>query len=107
MKMVLIIVNDDDSNVLIQALTKEGFQVTKLSSTGGLLKTGNTTLLTGVENEKVDTVIKIVSENSSQRQQVVPSSMTVDMDTYFSFPVEVTVGGATIFVLDIDRYEKV
>lgn len=107
MKMVFAIVNNDDSSAVSSALTGEGFQVTKLSTTGGLLRAGNTTFITGVDDEKVDTVIEIISINSSKRKQVVPNSLNVDMGMYNLFPVEVTVGGATIFVLDIDRYLKV
>ena len=68
---------------------------------------GNTTFLTGVEDNKVDRVIEIISAQSSKRTQIVPSTTTVDMGMYSSFPVEVTVGGSTIFVLNIERYEKV
>lgn len=107
MKMVIAVVNNDDSSAVSSALTGEGFQVTKLSTTGGLLRAGNTTFLTGVDDEKVDNVIEIISVNSSKRKQVVPTSLNVDMGIFSLFPVEVTVGGATIFVLNIDRYEKV
>ena len=107
MKIVLAIVSNDDSSVVSAALTKEGFSVTKLATTGGFLMAGNTTFLTGVEDNKVDRVIEIISAQSSKRTQIVPSTTTVDMGMYSSFPVEVTVGGSTIFVLNIERYEKV
>lgn len=106
MKLVLAIVNNDDSAVVSAALTREGFSVTKLATTGGFLMAGNTTFLVGVEDEKVDTVIDLVKKQSKRRTQMVPTTSSFDVGMYSSFPVEVTVGGATIFVLNVDRFEK-
>ncbi len=107
MKIVLAIVGQNDAGVVMDALTEERFQVTKLATTGGFLKAGNTTLLTGVEDEKVSKVIDIISKYSSKRSQVMAGALPMDMDAQIIPPIEVTVGGATIFVLDVDRYEKV
>ena len=103
MKLVLAIVSNDDSAAVSSALTRNGFQVTKLATTGGFLMAGNTTFLTGVEDEQVDKVL----EKSSKRTQIVPSTTTADVGMYSAFPVQVTVGGATVFVLNVERYEKV
>ena len=86
---------------------KERLYATKLATTGGFLKAGNTTFICGVDDEKVDRVIDIIAKQSSRRTQLVPSATTMDVGMYTSFPVEVTVGGATIFVLNVDRFEKV
>jgi uncharacterized protein YaaQ len=107
MKLVLAIVSNDDSNAVSLSLTKSGYSVTKLATTGGFLKAGNTTFIVGVEDEKVDHVISLIAEKSSRRTQVIPSTASMDVGIYSSFPVEVTVGGSTIFVLNIDRFEKV
>ncbi len=110
MKLILAIVSNDDSGAVSSALTREGYPVTKLATTGGFLMAGNTTFISGVDDERVDGVISIISKYSSRRTQVVPSSSTAssaDMSMYSSYPVEVTVGGSTIFVLNVDRYEKV
>ena len=96
MKLVLAIVSKDDSSMVSSALTQEGFPVTKLATTGGFLMAGNTTFISGVEDGQVDQVIDII-----------PSASTMDGGMYTSVPIEVTVGGATIFVLDVDRFEKV
>ena len=106
MKLVLAIVSNDDSSAVSSSLTHEGFQVTKLATTGGFLLKGNTTFLIGVADEKVDQVIEIISRRSNKRTQIVPSTTSMDMGMYSSFPVEVTVGGSTIFVLNVVRYEK-
>ena len=107
MKLIFAIVSNDDSSMVASALTKNGFYATKLATTGGFLKAGNTTFICGVDDEKVDRVIDIIAKQSSRRTQLVPSATTMDVAMYTSFPVEVTVGGATIFVLNVDRFEKV
>lgn len=100
MKLIFAIVNKDDSGSVSSALTRAGFSVTKLATTGGFLMAGNTTFLMGTDDSRVDEVISIIEQHSRKRTQMVPSS------TYASFPMEVTVGGATVFVTDIERYEK-
>ena len=105
MKLILAIINHDDANTVTQALTKKGFSSTKLATTGGFLMAGNTTFLVGTEDSRVDEVIDIIAKRSRKRAQTVPSA-TYGTTTYASFPVEVTVGGATVFVTDIERYEK-
>ncbi|NLK70827.1 MAG: transcriptional regulator [Clostridiales bacterium] len=107
MKLIFAIINKDDSNAVSKALTKAGYFTTKLASTGGFLSSGNTTFLICTENENVDHVIKIIEEKSHKRKQFVPSASSYGVGTYSSFPVEVSVGGATIFVTDIERFEKV
>jgi uncharacterized protein YaaQ len=107
MKLVMAIVGSDDSADVAEALTKDGFSVTKLATTGGFLKSGNTTFIVGTDDDKVDRVIDIVSEQSRRRTQLVPNTATMDMGMYSAYPVEVTVGGSTIFVLPVERFEKV
>lgn len=106
MKLIFAIVNSDDSAAVSAALTKEGFFVTKLASTGGFLMSGNTTFLTCTEEEKVDHAIEVIGEHSRKRKQIVSSSAGFGMNAYSSMPVEVTVGGATIIVTDVERFEK-
>ena len=107
MKLILAILSNDDSPVASNALNKNGFSVTKLATTGGFLRAGNTTLIIGCEDEKVEAAIDIIKEYSSKRTEIVPSTASYDIGRYASFPVEVTVGGATIFVLDVAQFLKV
>ena len=107
MKMVIAIMNSDDSSIVIQNLMKHNFSVTKLSSTGGFLRSGNVTILIGVDDSKVQEVIDVVSKFSKSRKQLIPSSFEAGACFDPSMPIEVTVGGATIFVVDVDRFEKV
>ena len=105
MKLVLAIVNKDDSGTVSSALTKEGFSVTKLATTGGFLAAGNTTFLVGVDDARVDEVMSVVEKHSKKRTQMMPGA-SYGTSTYSAIPVEVTVGGATVFVLNIERYER-
>ena len=107
MKLIFAIVNKDDSGSVSSALTRAGFSVTKLATTGGFLMAGNVTILVGVDEEKVQTVIDIIHDQSHSRKQMIPTSTEMSYGYYPSMPVEVTVGGATIFVLDIERFERV
>lgn len=106
MKLIFAIVSNDDSAKVSKELTKNKFSVTKLATTGGFLMAGNTTFIIGIDDDKVDEVISIIGKHSKKRTQMVPSTTYGDSE-YASYPVEVTVGGATIFVLDIERFEKV
>ncbi len=105
MKLVFAIVNGDDSQAVSKALLKNGFFATKLASTGSFLSSGNTTFLTCVEDHRVDAVIDVIREKSHKRKEFVPSGTGMGMG--MDFPVEVEVGGATIFVTDVERFDKV
>ncbi|NLN84191.1 MAG: hypothetical protein GX138_07555 [Firmicutes bacterium] len=108
MKMVIAVIQDQDAHEAAGALVAAGFRSTRLSSTGGFLRSGNTTLLIGVEDEEVDKVCEVIREVCQARKQVVNpiTPMASTLDTYSSFPVEVVVGGAIIFVLDVTRFER-
>lgn len=107
MKLVIGIVNNDDANDLITEITKASFQATKLSTSGGFLKLGNVTVLVGVEDEKVDDVIEIFRSCCSRRTQMVPTAPPYLGEGFVSAaPVEVTIGGATLFIIDVDKMIK-
>ena len=106
MKLVIAIVNRDDANAVTQNLAKNGFYSTKLASSGGFLLAGNVTILIGVAEEKVQAVIDIIHEYSHSRKQVIPATTEVGMGYMPTMPVEVTVGGATVFVVDVERFER-
>ncbi|MBC8590241.1 cyclic-di-AMP receptor [Wansuia hejianensis] len=108
MKLIVAIVQDQDAPSLIEDLTEKEFRITKLSSTGGFLKAGNTTLLIGIEDEQLDEVIKII-ENNCKTREITTSLLTVTMpgDTYIPYPLEVKVGGATLFILEVEKHIRI
>jgi uncharacterized protein YaaQ len=107
MKLIIAILQDKDGLTALNELNRRGFRATKLASTGGFLREGNTTIMVGVEEPDVEQVLMVLRRTSSTRQETLtPSAPTHSGEPYVPFPVEVTVGGATIFVLSVDRYEK-
>lgn len=107
MKLVLAIINRDDAKAVTTNLTKKGFSSTRLATTGGFLMAGNVTVMVGVDEEKVQAVIDVIKEYSHARKQMIPTTAEVGYGYYPTMPVEVMVGGATIFVVDIERFERV
>ena len=109
MKLVLAVVQDDDVDELVERLVKDKFSSTKLASTGGFLREGNTTLMIGVEKDRVELVISIIKDICKSRKQTftTPIPPTGSAGVFIPYPIDVMVGGATIFVVDVDKFEKV
>ena len=107
MKLVIVIVQDQDAITLQDDLTEKGFRVTKLASTGGFLKSGNTTFLIGVDESKMQELLSII-ETDCKSRQTSTSMLSVSMpgDAYIPYPVEIVIGGATIFVLDVEEFVR-
>lgn len=108
MKLIIAIVHDEDVHPLLEDLTTHRFRVTKLATTGGFLRAGNTTLLVGVEDEQVDKVIEIIKDNCESREQIAtpPTPVAGATGVFIPYPIEVKVGGATVFVVDVEKYIK-
>ncbi|MDR5682779.1 MAG: cyclic-di-AMP receptor [Armatimonadota bacterium] len=108
MKLVLAIVQEKDAGKLIDELTEAGFQATMLASTGGFLRAGNATILTGVEADQVERVLEAIRRVCHTREQLMtPIPPVVEpVDSYVTYPVRVQVGGAIVFVLDVERMER-
>ena len=108
MKLLISVVNSDDAHPLIDALMGEGYRATMISTTGGFLREGNATLLIGVADENVQHVLKIIKESCHTRTQWVnPLPPTVESgELYMPTPIEVPVGGAVVFMLNVERFEK-
>ena len=108
MKLIYAIVHDEDSPRLMAELNQAGYRVTRLSSTGGFLRAGNTTLMIVVEEEEVQAVLEIIRRFSSARKTAINTNMTPSAmgSSYMPYPVEVTVGGATVFITNVEYFEK-
>lgn len=106
MKLVIAIVQNQDSKRLSDQFVEKGVRATKLSSTGGFLRAGNTTFLIGALDEDVENVLHIIEDNCSTREQkmVNPPSYDFTLESELTFPVDVEVGGATVFVLPIEKF---
>ena len=86
----------------------EGYGVTKLATTGGFLRAGNTTLLVGVDDDKFDGAMAVIEKVCKSRKQMAtsPSPVAGTTGVYVPYPIEVMVGGATIFVLNVEQFIK-
>jgi uncharacterized protein YaaQ len=107
--MILAVVHDEDAGSLVDALTDKDYRVTRLHSTGGFLKQSNASVMVGVEEAQVDEVLGIIRETCHARSQYI-NPMPPIMEPgefYMPYPVEVSFGGATVFVLDVARYERI
>jgi len=108
-KLIIAIVQDEDASRLVNKLMNEGFGATKLATTGGFLRSGNTTLLTGVDDDKMDTVMDIIEHTCKSRKQMAPVHAPISGTAGMyvpAYPVQVTVGGAIVFVLDVEQFKK-
>ena len=108
MKLIIAIIQDEDHHKLNRLLMEKGFRATRLATSGGFLRAGNTTMMIGVENERVEEVLGLIEQVWKPRKQTVTApAPTVDTSGFFiPYPVEVTVGGATIFVLDVEQFKR-
>lgn len=106
MKMVTAIIHKEDSREVCARLIDARFSVTKLSTTGGFLMAGNVTLMMGVDDERVDECIDILRQCCSQHTEVVPGTASFGTMEAAAMPITVTVGGATVFVTNVDRFVK-
>ncbi len=107
MQLILAIVQDEDAAPVIEALTGEGFRATRINTVGGFLRKGNATVLVGVERERLHRALLIVRDNCETRTEYfVPTAPGEVGEPYPLDPIQVQVGGATIFVLDCERFER-
>lgn len=108
MKLVMVIVQSDDARGLLDQLIRRGYSSTVISTTGGFLREGNSTIIIGAEDERVDEIMRLVRESSrTRRHHVNPLPPIMEPgELYLPTPVEVAVGGATVFVLNVERFEK-
>jgi uncharacterized protein YaaQ len=108
MRLVVAIVHSDDVSGLVDSLTKREYRATRINTAGGFLKESNATVLIGVEDHQVKEVMSIIQANCHTRTRYInplPPVMEPG-EFYMPYPIEVEVGGATVFVLDVERFEK-
>lgn len=111
MKLVMAIVKRDDSKPLIGRLMEKGFQVTKLASSGGFLRTANVTLICVTHDERVNECLSII-EHSCKTTKIPLSNLTPESSSFLGAGMgisregEVLLGGATVFVINVERVVK-
>jgi uncharacterized protein YaaQ len=106
-KLLIVIASDSDADSLIQKLVQRGYPATKVSSTGGFLRRGNATIFSGVDAEDVENVIAIIRSECQARTEFLPAqALPFPESIYPAEPVEVRTGGAIVFVVGVERFER-
>ncbi len=105
MKLIMTVVDDKDADKVMTTLTSQHIGVTCVSSTGGLITPGDSTLLIGVDEEYVPQVMKVIAEFAAPRQSLMPVTHAGDMS--LASYIEVPVGGFLSFVLHVEQFEQV
>ena len=106
-KLLIVITSDSDADTLIQKLVQRGYPATKVSSTGGFLRRGSVTIFSGVDAEDVDNVLAIIRDVCQARTEFLPAqALPFPESIYPTEPVEVRTGGAIVFVIPVERFEK-
>ena len=108
MKLIIAVVQDQDAQKANGALITAGFRTTRLASSGGLLRSGSTTMLVGVEDDQVETACDILKSVCQSRAKMVTpmTPMAGSVDSFIPFPVEVVVGGVNLFVVNVEHHER-
>ena len=106
-KLVLAIVQDEDAPVLSDAVVAQGFRATRINTVGGFLRKGNATILIGVDERQVPLLLSVIRQTCRTRMAYLTATYPVEMaEPFLSEPIEVQVGGAVVFILDVDRFEQ-
>jgi uncharacterized protein YaaQ len=108
-KLVIAVVQSEDAQKTSEALTAGGFASTRVSSSGGFLQQGNVTFFVGVEDGRVAEAVQVIRDNCRERSRYLTTTPPVPEpgELLMPYPVEVQVGGATVFVVPVDSFEKV
>jgi len=108
-KLIIAVVQGEDAQKTVAALGGKGISSTRISSTGGFLQQGNVTLMIGVDDSQVADALRLIHEHCHERSRYLTPvpPLTEPGEMFMAFPVEVQVGGATVFVVPVDSFEKI
>ncbi len=106
-KLVLAIINDYDVDRVLRSLTSAGLSVTRIASAGGFLRTGNVTIMVGVEDAELDQCLDLLAHAGARRVVASPQDPTLDYEDIGGHGIAaVSLGGMSVFVLKVERYER-
>ena len=108
-KLVMMIVTPNDADRLVQALVRDGYPATRVGSAGGFLRRGNVTIFSGVPAAAVEDVLEIVRRTCPVRSEMAPVQTLPIVAAVGTTgpPGEVRTGGAVVFVLDVEHFERI
>ncbi|WBL31573.1 cyclic-di-AMP receptor [Candidatus Phytoplasma sacchari] len=105
-KLIITIVSNEDANQVQKNLNKESIFNTRLSTKGGFLQENNSTFIIGIDENRIEQVLSIIQKYSKTKNQLIPNHIFNEFSAYYSLPSEISVGGATIFIIDIEKFIK-
>ncbi|MCC6905324.1 MAG: cyclic-di-AMP receptor [Anaerolineae bacterium] len=107
MKLLIAIVQDIDADAAGRGLTDEGFSVTRIGSTGGFFRQGNVTLLCGTPDDRVEDALDVLKRTCEPRTRTIPLNIDASEMLLTAGPTrEIRVGGATVFIFDVERFAR-
>jgi uncharacterized protein YaaQ len=107
-KLLIIVVSPNDGELLMQRLVRDGVPATRVGSTGGFLSRGSSTIISGVPASQVEPVLDLIRQICPVRTELAPVQTLPLVGTAATGPpIEVRIGGAIVFVLDIERFERI
>ena len=113
-KLAIIIVNRDIEKAVSAQLIAEKFVFTRLGSSGGFLRKKNSTLLIGLSEERIEKLTALLKAVASERSTLIPATGGSPLSAESGIPSElplgaapITMGGATLFIIPVDRVERV
>ena len=108
MKLIVAIVQAYDTDRLLRTVTSAGFRVTRIQSTGGFLRAGNSTVFMGVEDERLRECLDLIKSSARSRVETVPDELEAHVLEFTGADIaSVAVGGAVVFVLPVTRFERI
>ena len=109
MKLIIAVVQGEDAQRTVVALTDKGISSTRVPSSGGFLQQGNATLLIGVDDGQVQEALQLIRDNCRERSRYLTPvpPLAEPGEAFMAYPVEVQVGGATVFVVPVESFEKI
>jgi len=109
LKLIIAVVQGEDAQRTVVALTDKGISSTRVSSSGGFLQQGNATLLIGVDDGQVQEALQVIRDNCRERSRYLTPvpPLAEPGEAFMAYPVEVQVGGATVFVVPVESFEKI
>jgi uncharacterized protein YaaQ len=108
MKLLLSVIQHEDEDVLIEALGAAGIGATRIGTSGGFLRASNVTLMIAVDDERITDVLELMKKYCKRRfKHLHPLMPSMEARERFMTTVPIEVGGATVFILNLEHIEKI
>ena len=108
MKLIMAVIQHEDEDALVQALEEADIRSTRIGSSGGFLRASNVTMMIAVQDDQVDAVLGLLKQHCKRRtRHLYPLLPNLEARERFLGSIPVEVGGATVFILPVERMERI